>query len=59
LQKQVEEQQVQITSLQLQLNELRKMTFGSRAEKFIGANTNQVQQPDLFPDDKLPRLDDD
>lgn len=33
------------------------MIFGSRAEKFIGANTNEVQQPDLFPDDRIGQLD--
>ena len=57
LQNQLDEQQLQNTSLQLQLNELRKMIFGSRAEKFMGANTNEVQQPDLFPDDKIGQVD--
>jgi transposase len=53
LQKENEEQRLLIQSLQLQLNELKKIIFGSKAEKFIiSSNTNAVQ-PDLFPDDKL------
>lgn len=56
LQKQIEEQQLQSTSLQLQLNELKKIIFGSKGEKFVSAQTNQPQQTDLFPHDKLGQL---
>ena len=54
LQKLNEEQRLQITSLQLQLVELKKLVFGSRSEKFIASSGNNgVVQPDMFPDDKL------
>ena len=59
LQKQIEEQkdatiaalQLQIQSLQLQLAELKKLIFGSKGEKFISADTNEVQQASLFAGD--------
>jgi transposase len=53
LQKINEEQQLQNQSLRLQINELKKIIFGSKAEKFIADNTGGAVQPDLFPDDKL------
>lgn len=54
LQKHNEEQQLQNQCLQLQLNELKKLLFGSKGEKFIAAaNTGGVVQPDLFADDKI------
>lgn len=48
---------MQIQSLELQLAELKKMLFGSKAEKFVASNTNDVVQPDLFPNDKLGQMD--
>jgi transposase len=46
--------QLQVQSLQLQLNELKKILFGSQGEKFIApGNSNGSTQPDLFPNDKL------
>lgn len=44
--------QIQVQSLQLQLAELKKLIFGSKGEKFIGSNTTDVQQADLFAGDK-------
>lgn len=35
------------------MNELKKLFFGSKGEKFVVSATTRVQQPDLFPDDKL------
>jgi transposase len=53
LQNQNEEQRLLIQSLQLQLNEFKKMFFGSKGEKFAVPSDTNVKQPDLFPDDKL------
>ena len=45
---------MQNQSLQLQLNELKKIIFGSKSETFIAAKADApVQQTDLFPNDKL------
>lgn len=53
-----EQQDVIIAGLQLQINELKKMIFGSRAEKFVVAKADATaQQPDLFPHDKLGQID--
>lgn len=50
----IAELQLQNQSLQLQINELKKIVFGSQGEKFIAAgNNNGSIQPDLFPNDKL------
>lgn len=49
--------QLQVQSLQLQLAELKKIIFGSKGEKFTGSSITNVQQPDLFPDDKLGQTD--
>jgi transposase len=53
LQKENEEQRILIQSLQLQVNEFKKLIFGSKSEKFVAPTTGDVQQADLFPDDKL------
>jgi transposase len=53
LQKENEEQRLLIQSLQLQVNEFKKLFFGSKSEKFVSSTTGGVQQADLFPDDKL------
>lgn len=53
MQKGNEEQRLLIQSLQLQVNELKKLIFGSKSEKFVSSIPGNVQQPDLFPDDKL------
>lgn len=54
LQKKEEQQQLLIQSLQLQLNELKKIIFGSKGEKFIAASSNEnIVQADMFPEDKL------
>jgi transposase len=44
--------ELQNQSLQLQINELKKIIFGSKGEKFVVAD-NGSTQPDLFPNDKL------
>ena len=38
------------------MNELRKIIFGSKGEKFV-QHPSGVVQPDLFPDDKIGQLD--
>ena len=53
MQKENEAQRLLIQSLQLQLNELKKIIFGSKAEKFVLPSKTNVEQPDLFPGDKL------
>lgn len=53
MQKENEEQRILIQSLQLQVNEFKKLIFGSKSEKFVSSATGDVQQADLFPDDKL------
>ncbi|HET7117545.1 MAG TPA: IS66 family transposase [Hanamia sp.] len=53
MQKENEEQRLLIQSLQLQVNEFKKLFFGSKSEKFVSSTTGGVQQADLFPDDKL------
>lgn len=46
--------QLQVQSLQLQLNELKKIVFGSKGEKFIaGSGNTGIVQADMFPEDKL------
>ena len=53
MQKENEEQRILIQSLQLQVNELKKYIYGSKSEKFVSSTAGNVQQADLFPDDKL------
>ena len=53
MQKENEEQRLLIQSLQLQVNEFKKLIFGSKSEKFVSSTPGDVQQADLFPDDKL------
>ncbi len=48
-----EQSQLQIQSLQFQLNELKKLIFGTRSEKFVSTTTNGVVQSDMFAEDKL------
>lgn len=56
LQRTVTSLELQNQSLQLQLAELKKMIFGSKAEKFVAANALDAQQSDLFPNDKLGQV---
>ncbi len=53
MQKENEEQRLLIQSLQLQVNEFKKLIFGSKSEKFVSSATGGVQQADLFADNKL------
>ena len=53
MQKENEEQRILIQSLQLQVNELKKYIYGSKSEKFVSSTAGNVQQADMFPDDKL------
>ena len=50
--------ELQNQSLQLQLNELKKLVFGSKGEKFIPSSDGSkgVVQADLFPDEKLAQI---
>ncbi len=58
LEKQHTELQLQNQSLQLQLSELRRIIFGSKAEKFVRGNHNDtVVQTQLFLEDKLGKVD--
>lgn len=58
LEKQQTELQLQNQSLHLQLAGLKRMIFGSKAEKFVGVTHNgHVVQADLFPEERLGKVD--
>lgn len=57
MQKQIDELQLLVQSLQLQVREFQKIIFGSKAEKFVATNAvKDVIQADLFPEEGLGQV---